>query len=241
MNRYLLNGAVILACICIIISIAYACVSLSIDAYSSVYIGAGNIAYLHAWVSAGGPAYEWNWIWPSGFNVTYLSDDQTDSYRHAWCDTAGIYDINVDADGPNGYDYDHTKVYVIDAEIEDNPPNRDTPEYIAYKTGMNVYYKIEPTSGWTPSEVRLYIKDSSSEIIRYVTLSNGVGEQTAYWDGKNTRGQWAEPGQYTAQIRVGIYSTYIWSDTHSIKVFDVELPGVLLILNIFMLSCRCLE
>jgi len=129
----------------------------------------------------------------------------------------------VDADGPNGYDYDHTKVYVIDAEIEDNPPNRDTPEYIAYQTGTNIYYKIEPTSGWTPSEVRLYIKDSSSEIIRYVTLSNGVGEQTASWDGKNTRGQWAEPGQYTAQIRVRIYSTYIWSDTHTFYILNVQI------------------
>jgi len=224
MNRYFLTGAVILACCCII-SIAYACVDLEIDSDYKVYGKVGNYIYVDAWVYEGGPAYQdqWNWTWPAAFGNDYQSDGEYDSTSWSTCDTAGQYTIGVNATGPNGYDSDSSQVYVIDPEIENNPPNRDTPEYIAYQTGMNVYYKIEPTSGWTPSEVRLYIKDSSSELIKYVPLSTGLGEQTAYWDGKHTRGWWAESGQYTAQIRVRIYGTYIWSDTHTFYVINVQI------------------
>jgi len=223
MNRYLLTGAVILACICIIISIAYACVSLNIDAYYKECVKPGNTVYLHAWVYEGGPVSGWNWIWPSGFNITYADSDETDSYRQAYCNTVGLYEIGVEATGPNGYDSESTIVYVIDLEIENNPPNRDTPEYIAYQAGMNVYYKIEPDSGWTPDEVKLYIKDvSSGSTFRELTLSNGVGEQTAYWNGQNVRSQWAEPGQYTARIRIRESGTYLWTDYHTFEVVDVD-------------------
>lgn len=224
MNRYLLTGAVILACICIIISIAYACVSLNIDAYYKECVKPGNTVYLHAWVYEGGPVSGWNWIWPSGFNITYADSDETDSYRQAYCNTVGLYEIGVEATGPNGYDSESTIVYVIDLEIENNPPNRDTPEYIAYQAGMNVYYKIEPASGWAPDEVKLYIKDvSSGSTFREMTLSNGVGEQTACWNGQNVRSQWAEAGQYTAQIRVRKYGSYIWSDPHTFYVIKADI------------------
>lgn len=234
MKKYLFTGAVILACICIIISVAYACVSLDVDSDYAVYVKVGNTAYIDAWVYAGGPVYNpggWIWTWPAAFGSHQQSDTDYDSTSWSTCYTTGIYDINMDGYGPNGHDSDHTKVYVINLEIEDNPPNRDTPEYIAYQTGMNVYYKIEPTSGWTADEVRLYIKDSSSEIIKYVPLSTALGEQTAYWDGKNARGQWAEPGQYTAQIRVRKYATYIWSDTHTFYVQSVQNVQIIVVIE----------
>lgn len=226
MNKYLLTGVVILACICIVISIAYACLDLDIDSDYKVYVKVDNTVYVDAWVYAGGPVYTqngWIWTWPAAFGDDDQYDTEDESTSWSVCDTAGAYEIRVDAGGPNGEDSDTTQVYVIDPEIEDNPPNRDTPEYTEYQTGMNVYYKIEPTSGWTPSDVRLYIEDSSSELIKYVALSNGLGEQTAYWDGKHTRGWWAEPGQYTAKIRVRIYGTYIWSSAHTFYVLDVEI------------------
>ena len=231
MNRHLLAGAAVLACL-FIINIAYACVEIDVriwdyQKYVCVTEDIENpvMVSVTAEVDYGGPATDWQWIWTRGLECDEdIEENEYDSTAEFWSDTQGVYRVWAKAwNAMPSDDYDWADVYVIDVEIEDNPPDRDTPEYIAYGTGMNVYYKIEPTSGWTPSDVRLYIKDSTSTIIRWVTLSNGLGEQTGYWDGKYAAGPWVEPGEYTAEIRVSKYGTYIYSDPHTFYVLDVQI------------------
>jgi len=127
MNRYLLTGAVILACICIIISIAYACVYLDIDAEYEQYVGVGDTVYISAWVNEGGPVNEWYWDWPAAFGQDYQYDTDYDSDSWSSSNTAGKYTIEVEATGPNGEDDDETVVYVVDVSL--NPSKEYVPLY----------------------------------------------------------------------------------------------------------------
>lgn len=117
MNNKILAGMVVLAFICII-SIAYACVSLDIDAEYEEYVGVGDRVYIYAWVNSGGPVIEWDWDWPSAFtDIHQDTDDPDDSTWDGVCYTGGFYEVEVYADSEYDWDYDYTRVYVVDVNV----------------------------------------------------------------------------------------------------------------------------
>lgn len=222
MNRHFLAYMIIFACFCFTISECYAWPPPPVISSDwKVYAPVGTTASVDAWVVSGGAVDDWDWDWPYGFYDVGQDDDPYDSTSWGKHNTAGKYTVDVEATNVSGSDEASTYVYIFDVEIQDNPPNRDTPEYICYGTGTNIYYKIEPTSGWSPDWVKLYIKDGET-IVRTQTLSNSVGEQTVNWNGKDSEDQWVEPKEYTAEIEVR-KSEKNCSDTHSITVVKVDL------------------
>ena len=118
MNKKILAGVVVSACIFIIISIAYACVYLDIDADWRIFMGVGDTAEVYAWVNAGGPATDWDWAWPSEFYDVSQSDSGYDSTLEFTCDTAGLYETRVDGDSQYGWDRAYTDVYVVEVGLD---------------------------------------------------------------------------------------------------------------------------
>lgn len=122
MNRHLLAGAVVLTCLCLIISESYACTTLVIDSDWDNYVGVGSTHYtiVDAWVVSGGPAYDpggWYWTYPSEFYNVEQFNSEYDSDLKVSCDTAGKYNVDVVAWGTNGNDDDRSYVYVVEVGL----------------------------------------------------------------------------------------------------------------------------
>jgi hypothetical protein len=94
-------------------------------------------------------------------------------------------------------------ITVYSVVIQNNPPDRDTPTEIGYAADANIYYKIEPSTGWTPDSVSLIIKrQDTNEIVNTLSLSTAVGEQMRYWDGNDLNNVHLDPNTYRLELKV---------------------------------------
>ena len=126
----------------------------------------------------------------------------------------------------NGYDEviaeDSLQVEVVKVEIEHSAaPGRDTDDIqVQYFTNVNgsgdfeytaiplqIYYKIEPASGWTPDSVKLKIWNPGGSVIRTIDLPVALGQQKTTWGSKDEAGDYVPFGKgYTAQLEVKVES-----------------------------------
>lgn len=126
MNRLLLIGTVILACLCIFVTIAYACVQ--IDVYIGNYqryVGVSNgskTVTVTADVVYGGPAIisSWEWDAPSVLECNGIVKNEYDSTATYWSDTPGRYTVwaYAENDSPSDDD-DWAHVYVVEVSLSD--------------------------------------------------------------------------------------------------------------------------
>ena len=129
MNRYFLTGAVILACLCIFITIAYACIEIDVAIwdYQRFVVVTEDIenpvmVSVTADVEYGGPATRWEWTWPSGLECDEynIEENDYDSTAEFWSDTPGIYTVWAKAwNATPSDDDDWAYVYVVDINLSD--------------------------------------------------------------------------------------------------------------------------
>jgi len=111
---------------------------------------------------------------------------------------------------------DKVKLTVVKVEIENTAP-RDTDDiqvqYFTNNAGvftytaipLQIYYRLQPDSGWTPDSVQLRIKDSAGSVVRTVTLSTSVGQQQITWDGRSDAGDFPPFGSnYIVEITASV-------------------------------------
>jgi len=196
---------------------------LEIDVSSVRYTPVDVNVYIYAWAVEGGPVDDWDWWNFDGLSHGTIYEAPAWSDVQVWSSSPAWYCVDVNAHGVNGDASGDCDVCVFAVDIQDEPPNRDTAEYIAYQTGTTIYYKIEPTSDWSPASVTLYIKDGATAIRTEDITAKGIGEKSFDWDGKKDDGiTWAEPNQYTAEIKVEKWLKS-HSDTHPITVVQVDI------------------
>ena len=132
---------------------------------------------------------------------------------------------------------DSLRVEVIKVEIENSPATgRDTDDIqVQYFTNVNhsgdfeytaiplqIYYKIEPASGWTPDSVKLKIWNPGGSVIRTIDLPVALGQQKITWDSKDEAGDYVPFGKgYTAQLEVKVESVTCTAE-HTFDVYEIR-------------------
>lgn len=121
MNRHFLTGAVIVACLCLVTGVSYACVPLGIAIWNTYHYvevsnDNSNTVSVTADVDYGGPVTTWDWSWSSGLVGTVTQTNDDDSTAEFWSDTAGTYTVDVDAWNSSGSN-DDAWAYVKVVEV----------------------------------------------------------------------------------------------------------------------------
>ncbi len=128
-------------------------------------------------------------------------------------------------------------ITVTRVEIEDDPDTgRDSDDVqVQYFTNVNqsgdfeytaiplqIYYHIEPDSGWEPDTVKLKISNPAGEVVRSMPLPLEVGRQRISWDGRDSAGEYIGYGKgYTAQLDVRVGGTNCTAE-HTFDVYEIR-------------------
>lgn len=118
-------------------------------------------------------------------------------------------------------------------EIENTAP-RDTDDiqvqYFTNSAGvftytaipLQIYYRLQPDTGWTPDGVDLHVKDPSGATIRTIALPTAIGQQQATWDGKDSAGEFVPRGtDYQIEIVASVGGTTC-SANSPLAVYEVR-------------------
>jgi flagellar hook assembly protein FlgD len=140
--------------------------------------------------------------------------------------TPGYYNFVVEADKWKYYYNEYVYYYSYIGQYLFN--GTLSPQYsnIAYGTGMNFTYSINPSSGWTASNVFLDINDTSNNKICSYSLSTSVGSNLTYtWDGKGTEGSYngsyLPAGTYNAYLKVKKGNLYYLTPASQFTIYKV--------------------
>jgi hypothetical protein len=201
---------------------------------NTMYICVGHWAYFRAeidGITGPEPSYEGQWWFDFDGNGTWDYNEPATFPYDYYCDgVAWDYDdpcaytpkVKVELDGEDVSAEATCSVLAFRVQIVDEPPEKDTDEYFCYQSpnDANIYYKIEPTTGWTldsPSSVQLRIYDGSV-CIRTDYPGTGLGDQHATWNGQNGNSVWVDCGEYTAIMAVEKQGSTCYSNEHTITV-----------------------
>ena len=122
---------------------------------------------------------------------------------------------------------------IVQVEIENTAP-RDTHDiqvqYFHNNAGvfnytaipLQIYYRLQPDSDWTPDGVELNIKDPAGTIVKNMALPPNVGQQQTAWDGKDNSGNYVASGaNYMLEIAVNIGET-IRTASQKLTVYEIR-------------------
>ena len=219
MDKRLLTGVLIFICLCFRASNCYAWDELPVAVIDPAEDPVA-ICYGESKVFDGSQSYDpdipyWGWVilynwcitdyYGSTFECTGYSGNDTylfDSLQWG----PGIYRIDLwvfDDEYNESADCDSRIIYVVNVTIDNDPPTRDTIEWLPYQppAQADIYYTIEPDSSWTPGAVWFYVRQGAN-LIDIEELPAQIGRQHTTWDGKDFNGNWVDPGEYTAIIEV---------------------------------------
>ncbi|MDD5707929.1 MAG: FlgD immunoglobulin-like domain containing protein [Kiritimatiellae bacterium] len=129
--------------------------------------------------------------------------------------TAGTHDLTVRSVTFDDL-ADTALLHVIRGEIENAAP-RDTDniqvQYFTNSAGvftytaipLQIYYRLQPDTGWVPDGVALHIKNPAGNTVRTVSLQASVGQQQTAWDGKDDSGNYVANGSnYVVEVAATI-------------------------------------
>lgn len=145
-----------------------------------------------------------------------------------------MVEIDPDGDGPRGFIcMDRIAATVLEVEIENTAP-RDTHDiqvqHFTNNAGvfnytaipLEIYYHLQPDSGWMPGGVELRIKNPAGSTVRTIALPTSVGQQQTTWDGKDDSGDYVANGSnYVVEIVTTIGGTTCTA-TNGLTVYEIR-------------------
>lgn len=142
--------------------------------------------------------------------------------------------VELAPDGVNWECSNTTACTILKVEIENTAPGRDTDDiqvqHFTNSAGvftytaipLQIYYRLQPDSGWTPDSVELHIKNPAGSTVRTVALPTSTGQQSTNWDGKTVAGDYVPYGSnYVVEIAATIGATTC-SATNGLTVYEIR-------------------